>query len=137
SKSVGALARYLSKIRSNSLVQRASQEVSGLIAAIPLIGPRVDRAWQQIGEVMRHAVVPGHIFEELGVTYVGPIDGHDVELLVEHLERARSLDGVVLLHILTEKGKGHPKAPTHPERVHGVKAAEKPKEPAAETDKQA
>jgi 1-deoxy-D-xylulose-5-phosphate synthase len=135
SKSVGALARYLSKIRSNRLVQRASQEVSGLIAAIPLIGPKVDRAWQQIGEVMRHAVVPGHIFEELGVTYVGPIDGHDVELLVEHLERVRALDGVVLLHILTEKGKGHPKAPTHPERVHGVKAPEPLKDPDSEPAK--
>ena len=135
SKSVGALARYLSKIRSNRLVQRAGQEVSGLIAAIPLIGPRVDRAWQQIGEVMRHAVVPGHIFEELGVTYVGPIDGHDVELLVEHLERVRTLDGVVLLHILTEKGKGHPKAGSHPERVHGVKAAEPPKDSGADTKK--
>jgi len=126
SRSVGALARYLSRIRNNRLVQRAHQEVQSLISAIPVIGPRVDRALDQIGEVMRHAVVPGHIFEELGVTYVGPIDGHDVNLLVEHLERARSLDGVVLLHILTEKGKGHPKAPTHPERVHGVKAAEKP-----------
>ncbi|MFN0006938.1 MAG: 1-deoxy-D-xylulose-5-phosphate synthase [Planctomycetota bacterium] len=135
SRSVGALARYLSRIRNNRLVQRAHQEVQSLISAIPVIGPRVDRALDQIGEVMRHAVVPGHIFEELGVTYVGPIDGHDVSLLVEHLERARSLDGVVLLHILTEKGKGHPKAPTHPERVHGVKAAEKPAaklEPAVE-----
>jgi 1-deoxy-D-xylulose-5-phosphate synthase len=125
SRSVGALARYLSRIRSNRLVQRAHQEVQSLISAIPVIGPRVDRALEQIGEVVRHAVVPGHIFEELGVTYVGPIDGHDVLLLVEHLERARSLDGVVLLHILTEKGKGHPKAPTHPERVHGVKGTEK------------
>jgi len=124
SRSVGALARYLSRIRSNRLVQRAHQEVQSLISAIPVIGPRVDRALDQIGEVVRHAVVPGHIFEELGVTYVGPIDGHDVRLLVEHLERARSLDGVVLLHILTEKGKGHPKAPTHPERVHGVKGVE-------------
>jgi 1-deoxy-D-xylulose-5-phosphate synthase len=124
SRSVGALAKYLSRIRSNRLVQRAHQEVQSLISAIPVIGPRVDRVLDQIGEVVRHAVVPGHIFEELGVTYVGPIDGHDVNLLVEHLERARSLDGVVLLHILTEKGKGHPKAPTHPERVHGVKAPE-------------
>jgi 1-deoxy-D-xylulose-5-phosphate synthase len=128
SKSVGALARYLSRIRSNRIVQRAHQEVQNLISAIPVIGHRVDRALDQLGEVVRHAVVPGHIFEELGVTYVGPIDGHDVKLLVEHLRRARSLDGVVLLHILTEKGKGHPKAPTHPERVHGVKASEKPKD---------
>lgn len=135
SKSVGALARYLSRIRSNRIVQRAHQEVQNLISAIPVIGPRVDRTLEQIGEVMRHAVVPGHIFEELGVTYVGPLDGHDVGLLVEHLERARTLDGVVLLHILTEKGKGHPKAPTHPERVHGVKAAEKPADSGGDTRK--
>ncbi|MDZ4774395.1 MAG: 1-deoxy-D-xylulose-5-phosphate synthase [Planctomycetota bacterium] len=133
SKSVGGLARYLSRIRSSRLVQRAHQEVQNLITAIPMIGPKVDRALDQIGEVMRHAMVPGHIFEELGVTYVGPIDGHDVNLLVEHLERARRLEGVVLLHILTEKGKGHPKAPTHPERVHGVKAAEKHAEKAVDS----
>ncbi len=135
SKSVGGLARYLSKIRSSRLIQRAHQEVQGLIQAIPVIGPKVDRTLEQIGEVMRHAVVPGHIFEELGVTYVGPIDGHDVQLLVQHLRRARALDGVVLIHALTEKGKGHPKAPTHPERVHGVKAAEKPREAGAESRK--
>jgi 1-deoxy-D-xylulose-5-phosphate synthase len=135
SKSVGGLARYLSRIRSSRLVQRANQEVHNLISAIPLIGPRVDRALEQIGEVMRHAVVPGHIFEELGVTYVGPLDGHDVALLVEHLERAKALEGVVLLHILTEKGKGHPKAPTHPERVHGVKAAEQPVASGGDTPK--
>jgi len=135
SKSVGGLARYLSRIRSSRLVQRAHQEVQGLIQAIPVIGPRVDRTLEQIGEVMRHAVVPGHIFEELGVTYVGPIDGHDVGLLVEHFTRASKLEGVVLIHALTEKGRGHPKAPTHPERVHGVKAAEKPRESGAESQK--
>jgi 1-deoxy-D-xylulose-5-phosphate synthase len=135
SRSVGGLARYLSRIRSSRLVQRAHQEVQGLIQAIPVIGPRVDRTLEQIGEVMRHAVVPGHIFEELGVTYVGPIDGHDVGLLVEHFQRAKGLDGVVLIHALTEKGRGHPKAPTHPERVHGVKAAEKPRDAGAESKK--
>ncbi len=133
SKSVGGLARYLSRIRSSRLVQRAHQEMQGLIQAIPVIGPRVDRTLEQIGEVMRHAVVPGHIFEELGVTYVGPIDGHDVGLLVEHFTRAKGLTGVVLIHALTEKGRGHPKAPTHPERVHGVKAAEKVPEKARDS----
>jgi len=123
SRSVGALARYLSRLRSNRLVQRAQQETKSLIQAIPMIGPRVDRALEQLGEVMRHAVVPGHVFDELGVTYVGPIDGHNVGLLVESLERVSKLDGVVLLHILTDKGKGHPKAPDHPERVHAVKPA--------------
>ena len=125
SKTVGAMARYLARIRSAKIVQRAQQEIQSLISAIPVIGARVDRTLEEIGEVIRHSIVPGHVFEELGVTYVGPIDGHDVKLLVEHLRRVRQLDGVVLLHILTEKGKGHPKAPTHDERVHAVKGSTK------------
>ncbi|MCA8980989.1 MAG: 1-deoxy-D-xylulose-5-phosphate synthase, partial [Planctomycetes bacterium] len=123
SRSVGAMARYLSRIRSARLVQRAQQEIQSLINAIPVIGPRVDRTLDQIGEVIRHSLVPGHVFEELGVTYVGPIDGHDVRRLESEIERIAELDGVVLLHVLTQKGKGHPDALEHPERVHGVKGS--------------
>lgn len=125
SKSVGSLSKYLTKIRGSRLVQRAGQETKSLVQAIPLIGPRVDRALDDVGEVLRHVFVPGHVFEELGVRYVGPVDGHDVEGMVKTLERIRELDGVVMLHVLTEKGKGHPDGPNHPERVHAVKAAPK------------
>ncbi|MDF1800258.1 MAG: 1-deoxy-D-xylulose-5-phosphate synthase [Planctomycetota bacterium] len=117
SRSVGALATYLTRLRSNRTLQRAQQEIQGLVQSIPLIGKKMD----QLGEVLRHALVPGHVFEELGVSYVGPIKGHDVEDLVETLERVSQLDGVTLLHVLTEKGKGHPTAPTHPERHHAAK----------------
>ena len=123
SKSVGALARYLTRIRSARVVQRAQQEIHGLLQSIPVIGPKVENTLEQIREVVRHSIVQGHVFEELGVTYVGPVDGHDVNYLVDTLRRVRELDGVVLLHALTEKGKGHPGAPTHPERVHAAKPA--------------
>ncbi|MCA9002533.1 MAG: 1-deoxy-D-xylulose-5-phosphate synthase, partial [Planctomycetes bacterium] len=126
SKSVGALSKYLSKVRANRLMQRAGQETKSLIQAIPLIGPRVDRALDDLGEVMRHAWVPGHIFEEAGVRYVGPVDGHDVNGLVEVLRNVQKLNGVVILHVLTEKGKGHPEGPNHPERVHAVKPKSNP-----------
>ncbi|MBM3990975.1 MAG: 1-deoxy-D-xylulose-5-phosphate synthase [Planctomycetes bacterium] len=136
SKSVGSMARYLSRIRSAKVVQRANQELHKLLAAIPVIGEKVDRTLEDMAEVMRHAIVPGHVFEELGVTYVGPIDGHDVKYLVENLLRVRELEGTVLLHVLTEKGKGHPSAPTHPERVHGVKGtAPAPKLAGADSSK--
>lgn len=121
SKSVGALAKYLTRIRSARVVQRAQQEIHGLLQSIPLIGDKVEGVLDQVREVLRHSIVQGHVFEELGVTYVGPVDGHDVRYLVENMERVRSLDGVVLMHALTEKGKGHPNAPTHPERVHAAK----------------
>ena len=121
SQSVGALARYLSRLRASRTLHRAQQEIGNLIASIPIVGERVERTLDQVREVLRHTIVAGHVFEELGVTYVGPLDGHDVERLVDRLERARELDGVVLLHVLTEKGKGHPDGPTHPERVHATK----------------
>lgn len=126
SKSVGALAKYLTRIRSARLVQRAQQEIHGLLQSIPVIGSAVEDVVDQVREVLRHTIVQGHVFEELGVTYVGPIDGHDVRLLTETFERVRELDGVVLVHTLTEKGKGHPDAKTHPERVHAAKPARKP-----------
>ena len=121
SKSVGALARYLTRIRSARVFQRAQQEIHGLLQSIPLIGDKVEHALGQVREVLRHSIVQGHVFEELGVTYVGPVDGHDVNYLIENLKRVRELDGVVLLHVLTQKGKGHPKALSHPERVHAAK----------------
>jgi len=123
SKSVGALARYLTRIRSARVVQRAQQEIHGLLQSIPLIGDKVEYTLAQIREVLRHSIVQGHVFEELGVTYVGPVNGHDVGYLVENLERVRQLEGVVLLHVLTQKGRGHPDASTHPERVHAAKPA--------------
>ena len=131
SKSVGAMARYFSRLRSARLLQRAQQEIQNLITAIPVIGARVDRSLEQIGEVVRHSLVPGHVFEELGVTYVGPIDGHDVKQLVETFKRVRELEGVVLVHTLTNKGKGHPDADDHPEHVHAVKPRKAPAAPAA------
>ena len=126
SKSVGSLSKYLTKIRGSRLIQRAGQETKSLVQAIPLIGRRVDKALDDMGEVLRHVFVPGHVFEELGVRYVGPVDGHDVNSLVDVLEKVRALDGVVLLHVLTEKGKGHPDGPNHPERVHAVAAPKPP-----------
>ncbi|MHC4894719.1 MAG: 1-deoxy-D-xylulose-5-phosphate synthase, partial [Planctomycetota bacterium] len=138
SKSVGSLARYLSRLRTNRTLQRAQQEIHNLIASIPMIGGKVERTLDQVREVLRHSIVAGHVFEELGVTYVGPLDGHDVDLLVRKLERVKHLDGVVLIHTLTEKGKGHPDAREHPERVHAAKPPkaivarpESPKIPAA------
>jgi 1-deoxy-D-xylulose-5-phosphate synthase len=135
SKSVGSLARYLSRIRSAKVVQRANQEIHKLFHAIPVIGEKVDRALEDMAEVVRHTLVPGHVFEELGVTYVGPINGHDVRYLVENLQRVRELEGPVLLHVLTEKGMGHPGAQAHPERVHGVKGTGAPRVAGAESSK--
>lgn len=125
-KSVGALARYLSRIRSSRTLNKVYERLQNLTAKIPKLGQRMD----EFGEVIRHVLVPGHVFEELGVNYIGPLDGHDLELVIDSLERAKRLDGPILLHFLTEKGKGYAPAADDPERAHGVKPPAKVPSPA-------
>ena len=115
-RSVGAMARYLSRIRSSRTLQKTYDRLGEIANKIPGLGSRME----ELGEVIRHVLVPGHVFEELGVHYLGPLDGHDVGGAMEALERAKRLDGVTLLHFLTEKGKGFAPAADDPERAHGV-----------------
>ena len=115
-RSVGAMARYLSRIRSSRTLQKTYDRLGEIAHKIPGLGSRME----ELGEVIRHVLVPGHVFEELGVHYLGPLDGHDVGGAMEALERAKRLDGVTLLHFLTEKGKGFAPAADDPERAHGV-----------------
>ncbi len=116
-RSVGALARYLSRIRSSRTLHKTYERLKSLAQSLPLVGSRMD----EIGEVLRHVLVPGHVFEELGVNYIGPLDGHDMDQVTDALRRAKRLPGPTLLHFLTEKGKGYAPASGDPERAHGVK----------------
>lgn len=120
-KSVGALARYLSRIRSSRTLNKVYERLQNLAGKLPGVGARID----ELGEVIRHVLIPGHVFEELGVNYIGPLDGHDMELVTTSLERARRLEGPILLHFLTEKGRGYAPAADDPERAHGVKPSTK------------
>lgn len=115
-KSVGALARYLSRIRTSRTMQKAYERLSELTARMPLVGGKL----HELGEVVRHVLVPGHIFEELGVNYVGPLDGHDLGQVLDSFERVQRIEGVSLLHFLTEKGHGYAPAAADPQRAHGI-----------------
>jgi|FLOH01.1.fsa_nt_gi 1-deoxy-D-xylulose-5-phosphate synthase len=115
-RSVGALARYLSRIRSSRTLQRTYDRLKSLAHSLPIVGSRME----EVGEVIRHVLIPGHVFEELGVNYIGPLDGHDVAGITDALERAKRMEGVTLLHFLTEKGRGFAPAGDDPERAHGI-----------------
>lgn len=115
-RSVGALARYLSRLRSSRTLHRSYERIKTLTKSLPVVGSRME----ELGEVIRHVLIPGHVFEELGVNYIGPLDGHDLAGSMEALERARRIEGVTLLHFLTEKGKGYAPAGDDPERAHGI-----------------
>lgn len=116
---VGAFSRYLTDLRSRPGYQRAKQDLEALVDAVPVVGGRLRRAGERIKDALRHLVVPGNVFEELGFDYFGPIDGHDLGALLPILERAKVIDGPVLVHVITQKGKGFNPAEQAPLRFHG------------------
>lgn len=115
-KNVGALSHYLTKIISNPLYNRVRDEVEKSIENFP----RIKRLTAHALESMKHMVAPGILFEELGFRYFGPVDGHDVEELVKTFERLKNINEPILLHMITEKGKGYKFAEQDHERFHGV-----------------
>ena len=119
-KSVGALAKYFSRVRTTPLFNEAKRELHHILSSIPLVGEKMDRKIDHLADLARQAIVPGHVFEALGVRYYGPLDGHDVLGLVEMLERLQRMEGVLLLHLLTQKGRGGEGAEGDPQRLHGV-----------------
>ncbi|MBI4549721.1 MAG: 1-deoxy-D-xylulose-5-phosphate synthase [Candidatus Omnitrophica bacterium] len=116
SKNVGAISHYLNKIITNPIYNRLRSEVEKPLAH----WPRVRKLARYALESIKHLVVPGILFEELGFRYFGPVDGHNVVSLISTLNNVLKLDEPCLLHVLTEKGKGYEFAEKDVERFHGV-----------------
>jgi 1-deoxy-D-xylulose-5-phosphate synthase len=119
-RSVGSLVRYLNRLRIGP-VSEAKKEVVGLLESIPVIGKKIEHVAERLLELVKDTIHPGHIFEELGFKYFGPINGHDLDVLLETFGDLKKIKGTVLLHIITEKGHGLEWAKTDPTRGHGVK----------------
>jgi 1-deoxy-D-xylulose-5-phosphate synthase len=119
---VGAIHRYLTRVVTNPLYNRLKNEVWDLTGRIPRVSDEVRLVAHKIEESLKGLLTPGLLFEELGFRYFGPIDGHDVDLLVDTLERLKELKGPKLLHVLTVKGKGYPFAEANQWKYHGVGA---------------
>ena len=128
-KTVGALSRYLNKLRAGSFYNRAKETVHHMIQSIPVVGKDLDARLGDTVEMLKNMVAPGHIFEELGFRYFGPVDGHDMGEVLAALESCKKLDGVTLLHVLTEKGKGVPGSQERYDRAHAAKPQKKKTEP--------
>ncbi|MBI4116054.1 MAG: 1-deoxy-D-xylulose-5-phosphate synthase [Candidatus Omnitrophica bacterium] len=116
SKNVGAISKYLNKIITNPLYNRIRGEVERQLDRFP----RLRRFATASLESMKHLLVPGILFEELGFRYFGPIDGHDIIGLVDTLSKIKKIKELCFLHILTQKGKGVEWAEKDAERLHGV-----------------
>ena len=119
SENVGGLSAHLNDIRTNPKYIDAKKSVSKLLSNMPL-GRQVGRALEMTKDSLRYALLPGTMFEEMGFKYIGPVDGHNIEHLVNVINRVKDIDGPVLLHVYTEKGKGYSYAEKYPGVFHGI-----------------
>ncbi len=118
SPNVGAMNNYLSKILTSRLYSSVREESKKVLSNMPSVWELARRTEEHV----KGMIVPGTLFEELGFNYIGPIDGHDVEMLVSTLESLKHISGPRFLHIVTKKGKGYPPAEKDPLAYHGVPA---------------
>jgi len=117
---VGAMSGYLSRIRTDPRYGKSKDEIEQLFNKIPKVGPRVLKTLERVKDSFKYLVVPGMLFEEMGFTYLGPIDGHNIPGMKAVFKSAKQLKGPVLVHVVTSKGKGYLPAEKNPDTFHGV-----------------
>ena len=120
SPNVGGLSKYLNNIRTEPVYLEVKEDIDQILKKIPGIGKSVAKTVKRTKESIRYLLVPGTLFEELGFTYVGPIDGHDMKSLVSVLKKVKKMKGPIFLHVKTIKGKGYSHAEKLPCEYHGV-----------------
>ena len=120
SENVGGISQYLGGIRTGSGYNDLKKNVTTLLEKIPVAGPRIIDKISRTKQGIKQLLIPGMLFEDMGIIYLGPVDGHDLKRLRRVLQEARRLDQAVLVHVLTQKGKGYGPAERNPARFHGV-----------------
>ena len=120
SENVGGISRYLSGLRTTQTYTEIKKGVEGTLKKIPGRGDRLVSQLRKTKSGIKQLFVPGMFFEDMGITYLGPVDGHDVRKLVKVLNEAKRVDHAVLVHVITEKGKGYRPAEENPSRFHGT-----------------
>ncbi|PHV72470.1 1-deoxy-D-xylulose-5-phosphate synthase [Sporanaerobium hydrogeniformans] len=120
SKNVGGMVKYLTKLRSSRDYLRAKEGVEDALNQVPVIGEHMVHTIKRTKGKFKSFLIENTLFEQLGVTYLGPIDGHSYEELLDILENAKGMKGPVLIHVKTKKGKGYRLAEENPSAFHGV-----------------
>lgn len=120
SKNVGGLNMFLSKLRTKRLYKKSNISLKKILNKIPLIGKPIVRVIQRIKRSIKQLIIPKMFFEDIGFTYLGPVDGHNIEQLENILKLSKELDKPVLIHVLTKKGKGYKIAEENPDKYHAT-----------------
>ncbi|KSV59314.1 1-deoxy-D-xylulose-5-phosphate synthase [Acetivibrio ethanolgignens] len=119
-ENVGGMANYLSNIRTDEGYQHLKDGVESALRSVPKIGDRLADRIKRSKDSLKRLVVPGMLFEDMGLTYLGPIDGHNIEQMVRTFHNAKRMNEAVVVHVITKKGKGYAHAEKNPSLYHGV-----------------
>lgn len=117
---VGAMSGYLSRMRTDPRYGKGKEEIEQILKRIPRVGPQVARTVERVKDSFKYLMVPGMLFEELGFTYLGPVDGHNIAAMKTVLQNAKKLKGPVLVHVMTQKGRGYHPAEKNQDLFHGI-----------------
>ena len=122
SPNVGGMSKYLGSVRTREGYTALKKGVEHALNAIPGVGKSIATGVSMVKNSIKQFFVPGMLFEDMGITYLGPVDGHDVNAMVQVLTEAKRMQKAVLVHVITKKGKGYGPAEKNPSRFHGVDA---------------
>ena len=125
SKNVGGIPLYLSKIRTKTGYTRSNRKIKEITNKIPVIGKPIVSFAHYTKQVIKRAIIPNMYFEDIGFKYLGPVDGHNIKKLEDILQRSQRIEGPVLIHVITKKGKGYKLAEENPDKFHGISAYDK------------
>jgi len=120
SKNVGGMSAFLSKLRTKKLYTRTNAKVKKLVRKIPLVGNGIVYVVQKVKRGIKQLFIKKMYFEDIGFTYLGPVDGHDIEKLESILDTSKQIDGPILIHVITKKGKGYKIAEENPDKFHST-----------------
>ena len=120
SENVGGMSKYLNGIRTAHFYNDLKKGVTNTLNKIPGVGKSIVSGIHKTKNSIKQLFVPGMLFEEMGITYLGPVDGHDIKKLYRTFREAQKMDHAVLVHVITEKGKGYAPAEQNPSKFHGI-----------------
>ena len=120
SKNIGGINRLLTRLRSKKNYRKSDEYGKKLVSKIPVVGNKIVRIIRRIKASLKKIVIPKMYFEEIGFRYLGPVDGHNILDMEELFKRAKELEGPILIHVLTKKGKGYQPALDNPDKFHGI-----------------
>lgn len=119
-ENVGGMSSYLSGLRTASAYTDFKMDVTKALNRIQGIGPGMVDAMRKTKSSIKQIIIPGMLFEDMGLTYLGPVDGHNIPQLIKTFQEAKRFEGPILVHVLTQKGRGYEPAMRHPARFHGA-----------------